>query len=111
MKQGTDGDTVTSEGEPNRLDISTRLASKKFGASLLFCSNEVRQCGARKKYRTYNEADFNARKERLMDILSAIFNSCNSYYGCETAKAICKTVIKVVEIVVNGKKETEKKES
>lgn len=46
-----------------------------------------------------------------MDILSAIFNNCNSYYGCVTAKAICKTVIKVVEIVVNGKKEAEKKES
>lgn len=102
---------MTSVDERNRSDISTQLASKRFGASLLFCSNEVRQCGARKKYNTYNEVDFNARKERLMDILSAIFSSCNSYYGCETAKAICKTVIKVVEIVVNGKKETEKKES
>ena len=102
---------MTLEGEQNRSDISTRLASKKFGASLLFCSNEVRQCGTRKKYNTYNEADFNARKERLMNWLEAIFGNCNSYYGCETAKAICKTVIRVVEIIVNGKKETEKKES
>lgn len=46
-----------------------------------------------------------------MNWLEAIFGNCNSYYGCETAKAICKTVIRVVEIIVNGKKETEKKES
>lgn len=46
-----------------------------------------------------------------MDILKTIFDSCNTYYGCETVKAMCKTVIRVVEIIVNGKKETEKKES
>ena len=91
---------MTSVDERNRSDISTRRRN----LGLVSFS-------ARKKYRTYNEADSNARKERLMDILSAIFSSCNSYYGCETAKAICKTVIRVVEIIVNGKKETEKKES
>ena len=75
-----------------------RLASKKFGASRNF-------------YRDYNEADSNARKERMMNILEAIFGSCDSYYGHETVKTICRTIVKVVEVIVNGKKETEKKES
>lgn len=39
-----------------------------------------------------------------MDILKMIFEGCNNYYGHETVRTICKTIIEVTKILTQKNK-------
>lgn len=45
-----------------------------------------------------------------MDILKTVFEACNSYYGHETVRTICKTIIEVTKVITQNKKPVEKNE-